>query len=408
MITVVCPNCKNQIILDEKMTHGFCTYCGEKINIKKMQEKLSENRSTFIDSVLEKVPESPIIAQGFKYIYEGNLFKSHEFFQKLYIDNPNDIYAILGELFSSPDNKSFYYSKLKTLSPTISKEEKILINRSNCKKFAELYCNLDDKDRIAYMLNEHYSSITLDLLTKQTYFNNQIDIVALLISACIPPKDIFYKLLDFAYSVNSLYSSFEAKYLRPDSLAKLITAGLNSNEKLITIKKYKNGDSFVPVSEEKITITDFFSKYFTGLYNSSGEIDTNDNYRYYGHNYYERSITRQNITVTPKSYLDIIKNYKIKIKYKKYKEYSCYMATQLFGSYDCPEVWVLRRFRDKWLYNSKYHLPLLDLYYALSPKIVKLFDKSPTFKNFEKSFLTRLVRLLKSRNYEDSPYTDFI
>ena len=27
--------------------------------------------------------------------------------------------------------------------------------------------------------------------------------------------------------------------------------------------------------------------------------------------------------------------------------YGCYVATAVYGSYDCPEIWTLRRFRDK-------------------------------------------------------------
>ena len=30
----------------------------------------------------------------------------------------------------------------------------------------------------------------------------------------------------------------------------------------------------------------------------------------------------------------------------------CYIATSVYGSYDCPEVWTLRRFRDEYLKGS--------------------------------------------------------
>ena len=30
----------------------------------------------------------------------------------------------------------------------------------------------------------------------------------------------------------------------------------------------------------------------------------------------------------------------------------CYIATAVYGSYDCPEVWTLRRFRDEVLRES--------------------------------------------------------
>ena len=29
------------------------------------------------------------------------------------------------------------------------------------------------------------------------------------------------------------------------------------------------------------------------------------------------------------------------------KKQGCYVATCVYGSYDCPEVWILRRFRDE-------------------------------------------------------------
>ena len=32
----------------------------------------------------------------------------------------------------------------------------------------------------------------------------------------------------------------------------------------------------------------------------------------------------------------------------------CYIATSVYGSYDCPEVWTLRRFRDEYLKGSVY------------------------------------------------------
>ena len=33
---------------------------------------------------------------------------------------------------------------------------------------------------------------------------------------------------------------------------------------------------------------------------------------------------------------------------------ACYVATAVYGSYDCPEVWTLRRFRDNTLEETWY------------------------------------------------------
>ena len=49
----------------------------------------------------------------------------------------------------------------------------------------------------------------------------------------------------------------------------------------------------------------------------------------------------------------------------------CYVATCVYGSYDCPEVWVLRRFRDQYLEKSVIGHSLVRIYYAVSPSVVK-------------------------------------
>lgn len=84
----------------------------------------------------------------------------------------------------------------------------------------------------------------------------------------------------------------------------------------------------------------------------------------------------------------------------------CYVATCVYGSYDCPEVWTLRRFRDFDLAQSLYGRAFIKLYYAVSPKIVKLFGKSHSFKAFWKKRLDKMVTALQRKGYEDTPYQD--
>ena len=58
------------------------------------------------------------------------------------------------------------------------------------------------------------------------------------------------------------------------------------------------------------------------------------------------------------------------------KKKGCYIATCVYGSYDCPEVWALRRFRDETLENNRAGRLFISLYYAISPTLVKLFGKN--------------------------------
>lgn len=84
----------------------------------------------------------------------------------------------------------------------------------------------------------------------------------------------------------------------------------------------------------------------------------------------------------------------------------CYIATAVYGSYDCPEVWTLRRFRDFSLAESWYGRMFIKLYYAVSPILVKWFGNTIWFKMFWKNTLNKMVENLQKRGYDDSPYKD--
>lgn len=82
----------------------------------------------------------------------------------------------------------------------------------------------------------------------------------------------------------------------------------------------------------------------------------------------------------------------------------CYIATAVYGGYDCPEVRVLRRFRDDSLQSSKSGRAFVYVYYAISPFMVSRFGRSLRF--LAKPILTRMVTRLRSRGYSDAPYVD--
>ena len=73
----------------------------------------------------------------------------------------------------------------------------------------------------------------------------------------------------------------------------------------------------------------------------------------------------------------------------------CYVATCVYGSYDCPEVWTLRRFRDYSLAKSWYGRLFIKMYYAVSPTIVKWFGDMEWFKHIWRSRLDRFVQKLQ-------------
>lgn len=84
----------------------------------------------------------------------------------------------------------------------------------------------------------------------------------------------------------------------------------------------------------------------------------------------------------------------------------CYVATCVYGSYDCPQVWTLRRFRDNTLAKSILGRAFIRTYYAVSPTIVRWFGKTQWFQKFWRNRLDVLVQRLQDDGVEDTPYQD--
>lgn len=85
---------------------------------------------------------------------------------------------------------------------------------------------------------------------------------------------------------------------------------------------------------------------------------------------------------------------------------ACYVATAVYGSYDCPEVWTLRRYRDFCLAETWYGRSFVRVYYAVSPTLVKWFGNTVWFKKMWRGKLDNMVKKLRNKGYENTPYND--
>lgn len=86
----------------------------------------------------------------------------------------------------------------------------------------------------------------------------------------------------------------------------------------------------------------------------------------------------------------------------------CYIATSVYGSYDCPEVWVLRRYRDSVLSNTFYGRIFIRIYYTISPVLVNYFGNSELFSRFFKIILDKCINRLQNRGFSNAYYNDVI
>ena len=91
---------------------------------------------------------------------------------------------------------------------------------------------------------------------------------------------------------------------------------------------------------------------------------------------------------------------------QKKKKAGCYVATCVYGSYDCPPVWVLRRYRDNVLLKSWLGKCFVWVYYAVSPLLVRAFGDKKWFVVFWRRILDVKVKHLQKRGMDDTAYYD--
>lgn len=84
----------------------------------------------------------------------------------------------------------------------------------------------------------------------------------------------------------------------------------------------------------------------------------------------------------------------------------CYIATCVYGTYDCPQVWTLRRFRDHMLDKTWYGKTFIKCYYFISPTLVKWFGETKWFKRFWKSKLDKMIVNLNNKGVDNTYYCD--
>ncbi len=84
----------------------------------------------------------------------------------------------------------------------------------------------------------------------------------------------------------------------------------------------------------------------------------------------------------------------------------CYIATSVYGSYDCPEVWTLRRYRDTVLSNTSLGRIFICCYYAISPTLVKRLGHVRLVSALWKKILDQMVRKLHNDGISNTPYQD--
>lgn len=72
----------------------------------------------------------------------------------------------------------------------------------------------------------------------------------------------------------------------------------------------------------------------------------------------------------------------------------CYIATAVYGSYSCPQVVALRRYRDDYLAKHFLGKLFIKVYYALSPTLAKFISPNSFIGRKIRSYLDKKVERL--------------
>ncbi len=161
------------------------------------------------------------------------------------------------------------------------------------------------------------------------------------------------------------------------------------------------------VKANNITYYENLILYTTELVNSCSYTFSNGSYvRKWGLTNEAKQECLNNIMTYHQKVKEIDPSYVIPQITQKAKSNGCYVATAIYGSYDCPEVWTLRRYRDNQLAKTCYGRLFIHTYYAISPTIVKWFGNTEWFKKMWKGKLDKMVSDLQSKGIESTPYED--
>jgi|GEM_PF-3102312 len=88
------------------------------------------------------------------------------------------------------------------------------------------------------------------------------------------------------------------------------------------------------------------------------------------------------------------------------KKGPCYVATCVYGTYDCPEVWTLRRYRDNVLSTTWIGRLAISLYYTISPSFVSLVGSHKWFHRLCRPIVGAIVKSLQHKGIESTYYDD--
>ena len=81
------------------------------------------------------------------------------------------------------------------------------------------------------------------------------------------------------------------------------------------------------------------------------------------------------------------------------------LSASIYGREECPDLWVLRRFRDDFMLDSRFSRGVLRAYYGLGPAAVRHLGQYRFFRRFWRGLFDMIIDLLVAQGYPETPYS---
>lgn len=376
VVAARCTQCGANIEVDQTKEAGICKYCGTAF----ITEKAISNYNTYVTNNNNFEGANINITGGdIKNLLEiaqsslkgGNGKEAFEYSNKA--------------LEIKIDSSEAWLVKMRALEYVGTVGDPRITEVITCGQNAIQYAEQNQKDNVE---NEVY-----------TYYLNRARSLLLLASERI--RDV--EQLKQTFQAMSVASALTAaqKTSQLDSEAINIIEGLATNALLLK----------VTVPEDAIKINRDYQQIVVDIANeyviyTKGLIER---YRIYGSQLIDSAIdSRKTILEALKDGLDEEKKAKVSDTgmFNPPSQNGCYIATCIYGSYNCPQVWTLRRFRDDILDENWCGRLFIKCYYAVSPSLVRRFGNAKWFRVFWKSKLDKIVTRLNSEGIKDTQYND--
>lgn len=368
-VPAICTQCNAKIEVDDTKDAGICQYCGTAF----VTEKVIVNYNTYVTT-------NNNFAGANINILSGNL-DNYIKIAKNAIDAGNGKEAIdytNKALEINPESSQAWILKMKAvgLVGTIGNPQvtEAINYGDNAIKFSS------DKEKTKAEVFDYYIKRAIELMLVAT---SQL-------------KDVAQIKQMSGLGVTAMQSVAKA-----DAATRTMYLNLASPALLLKLK-IDNGYLAENIAMQEQVVA------LANLYASMCEADV-ERLSIYGSKLLPEALTaRQNTLAAFKQGLPDEKANKVNDAGVQKNNGNCYVATAVYGSYDCPEVWTLRRFRDYTLAETWYGRAFVRTYYAISPSLVKWFGHTAWFKKLWKGTLDCVVASLKERGIADTPYRDKI